>query len=134
MREGQQVDRLIERAIAVRGGEALVYNNTIKGYRFGGAINIGDLPWGDSYPIPYSVGYLSGLALGSNHSGTNSTQGRGDMFYWGNKFTPYGDPTDSKDFYNYNPQYFIQGRDYHLVPKPGYVPYTYPHPFSIIAD
>lgn len=132
--KGQKVDKLIERAIIIRGGEAVIYNNTIKGYRFGGGINIDDLPWGSAYPIPYSAGYLSGKTLGSNHSGTNSTQSAGDVFYWGNKFTPYDNSKDSKDFYNYDPQYFIQGRDYHLVPKPGYTPYTYPHPLSITAD
>jgi len=130
---GQSVSKLIERAIAIRGGEAVLYNNTIKGYRFGGGIDLVSIPWGSTYPIPYSAGYLSGLALGATHTGTSTSQGAGDVFYWGNKFTSYDNYSKSVDFYNYQTKYFTQNRDFHLVAKPGYTPYTYPHPLSVIT-
>jgi hypothetical protein len=131
---GQKASMLIERAIAIRGGEAVVYGNTIKGYRFGGSVGIAVFPWGTNYPLPYSPGYISGSALGANHSGTNVSQGNGDAFFWGNKFTPYDNLPESNVFYNYDPSHFVLGRDYHVQAKPGYVPYTYPHPHTLIAD
>jgi len=131
---GQKASMLIERAIAIRGGEAVVYGNTIKGYRFGGSVGIAVFPWGTNYPLPYSTGYLSGLALGAKHLGTNATQSNGDVFYWGNKYTPYDASQESKFFYNYDPAYFIEGRDFHLVAKPGYAVYEYPHPRIVLAE
>lgn len=130
---GQSVKRLMERAIAIRGGEAVVYNNIIKGYRFGGAIFTDEIPFGTSYPIPYSPGYLSGLALGSSHTGTTTSRSNGDLFYWGNTFTAYIDPQNrsSQDFYNYQPQYYQENRDFHLTAKPGYRPCPYPFPLSV---
>lgn len=141
---GKSIDKLIERGIAIRGGEALVHNNVINGYRFGIAIDLVDTPWGTAYPLPYSPGYLSGKALGSGHSGTSQPQGNGDVFVWSNRFTPYitsnadGYPL-STTFANYNngyysPAYFKEGRDYHLVAKPGYKPYPYPHPLHCSTD
>lgn len=130
---GQNVSKLIERAIAIRGGEALIYSNTIKGYRFGGGLDIATFPWGTSYPLPYSTGYLSGLALGTGHSGTNTIEGDGDVFYWGNNFTPYDNSKNSIDFYNYNQPYYVFERDYHLRAKPGYMAYKYPHPLQSIV-
>ena len=131
---GQKVNRLIERAIAIRGGEAIVRGNVIKGYRFGMSVGVAVFPWGTTYPLPYSPGYISGSALGANHSGTNVSQGNGDAFFWGNKFTPYDNLPESNVFYNYDPSHFVRGRDYHVQAKPGYVPYTYPHPHTLIAD
>jgi len=127
---GKSISKLVERAIAIRGGEAVIYNNKITGYRFGGAINISVFPWGTSYPLPYSSGYLSGVAMGAGHSGTNSTESNGDVFYWENTFKAYDNSSNSKDFYNYSPSYYKLERDYHLDPKPGYAAYVYPHPLQ----
>ncbi|MCB0397232.1 MAG: T9SS type A sorting domain-containing protein [Flavobacteriales bacterium] len=124
--------------IGIRGGEAVVYGNTIQGYLYGGRIV--DHTYNSSstvnYPLPYQPGYESGLSLGANHSGTNGTAGKGDLFYWNNKFTPHHFDNSngwytSVNFYNENPAPkgpFKEGRDYHLVAKPAYKPYPYPHP------
>ncbi|MCB0397233.1 MAG: T9SS type A sorting domain-containing protein [Flavobacteriales bacterium] len=124
--------------IGIRGGEAVVHHNTIKGYLYGGRIV--DHSFNASkpvvYPLPYQPGYDSGLKLGPNHSGTDPANGEGDLFYWENDFTPHHFDNsngwyNSVDFYNENPAPkgpFKEGRDYHLVKLPGYVVFVYPHP------
>lgn len=126
---GKNAQELANNSIIIRGGEALVYNNTISGFRYGVGLIDFTVLGGGSYPIPYSPGYLSGVAWGSGHSGSNLPQSDGDLFVWSNVFTPYVDINHSSlDFLNYQPQYFTLDRDYHLVTKPSYTPYTYPHP------
>lgn len=57
-----------------------------------------------------------------------------DAWIWGNTHLWASQPADHDEIRvtNYSSEdcrhYFQQGRDYHLSPKPGYVPYTYPHP------
>lgn len=125
---GQSAKLLTETAILIRGGEALVFNNTINGYRFGvGVINF-VVQGAQNYPIFTQIGYKSGQAYGANHTGTDSNTGDGDLFAWNNNFTKYLDVSGSDTFYNYQPEYFKDGRDYHLLSKPNYTPYIYPHP------
>lgn len=124
--------------IGIRGGEAVVYNNTIQGYLYGGRVvdHTFDASSTVNYPLPYQPGYESGLALGANHTGTTGTAAKGDLFYWNNHFTPHHFDNSkgyyqSVDFHNENPAPkgpFKQDRDYHLSKKPGYSPYVYPHP------
>lgn len=129
---GQSSTLLTEAAIRIRGGEALIYNNTISGFRFGvGIINF-EVSGVQNYPIFTQIGYRSGFTYGVNHTGTSSSPGDGDLFIWNNSFTKYEGTQSSMFFYNYQPEYFKEDRDYHFVPKPKYVPYIYPHPGRIV--
>ena len=136
--------------IGIRGGEALVHHNSIRGYVYGGAIvdNYYDGRSSTAYPIVAQVGYLSGLSQGASHTGTDAINGNGDFFYWANAFTPHPFRTVpwwytgvQPYFNNYNPAEFIAERDFHVSLaddptgidysyKPGYRPYTYPHPLA----
>lgn len=128
---GQSAQMLSNNCILIRGGEALIHNNYIRGYRFGvGLINF-EVSGTQSYPIHTQPGYASGLTYGKNHTGTKGARGNGDLFSWNNDFSPYAGSYSSSVFYNFQPEYFKQNRDYHLVAKPNYVPYTYPHPGRI---
>lgn len=125
---GKDVGLLVECAIRTRGGEALIHDNYIEGYRFGvGLINT----LTSSYPCAYQQGYLSGLKYGSTHTGVDEEKGNGDVFVWSDRFKFYNSK-DSKNvyFYNYSPDYIKNERDYHLSAKPNYTTYTYPHPLS----
>lgn len=131
---GKDVTLLVECAIRTRGGESLIHDNYIEGYRFGvGLINT----LTTTYPCAYQQGYLSGLKYGSTHTGVDDEKGSGDVFVWDDKFKFY----NSKDarnvyFYNYSPNYIKNERDYHLSAKPNYTTYTYPHPLAntVITD
>jgi hypothetical protein len=127
--KGQRGKQLVENAILIRGGEAVIYNNYIEGYRFGAGIINFVVKGVQPYPIVGQIGYISGLKNGSNHTGINSKDGDGDLFCWNNTFQPYASEDTSCVFYNYQPQYFKESRDYHLTKKPDYKAYTYPYPF-----
>lgn len=124
---GQSITWLTEACIRPRGGECLAYNNTIKGYRFGtGPVTATTQP----YPYPYQTGYLSALAYGASHSGTDAAHADGDLFEWNNTFDIYN--TGCTSFHNYTPTYLVDGSEYHLnTAKPSYVAYTDPHPLAI---
>ncbi len=131
---GKDIGLLVECAIRTRGGEAVIHDNNIEGYRFGvGLIN----RLKETYPCSYQQGYLSGLKFGANHTGTDDQKASGDVFIWNDKFKFY-DSKSSKNvyFYNYSPDYIKKDRDYHLEAKPKYKTYTYPHPLtkSITTD
>ena len=131
---GKNIGLLVECAIRTRGGEALIHDNYIEGYRFGvGLINT----LTSSYPCAYQQGYLSGLKYGSTHTGVDEERGNGDVFVWSDRFKYYNSK-DSKNvyFYNYSPNYIKNDRDYHLSAKPNYTTYTYPHPLAntVITD
>ena len=117
--------------VAVRNGEALVYNNEVKGYRYAVAMSnwyLGGTP--QPYPVLYGPGYLSGKAFGPEHTGINPPQSGGDAFIWNNKVSPFLEDEWNvfPPFHNGEPEWWREGRDYHLVPKPGYTPYPYPYP------
>lgn len=123
---GKNATELGETAINMRGGESVIWNNTIINWRF--AIGISDpTGYAGAYPVPYSPGYASGVALGSGHSGSSSPQNDGDLMYWGNTFTPYAGATSSQEFWNYTTAYFTSGRDFHAVARPSYIPFAFPH-------
>jgi hypothetical protein len=125
---GSSAKRLVENAILIRGGEALIHDNSIAGYRFATGIINFVVKGPQKYPIQSQIGYLSGLQYGETHSGTDSLKGNGDLFIWNNQFTRYSGSDSSSAFYNYQPDYFKENRDYHFCPKPGYKTFPYPHP------
>jgi hypothetical protein len=92
-------------AMSMRGGDGIVFNNTFaSGYVQAIGLTVETGCPGGTYPVP-----------GQTRS----------LYIWGNNVNavrPY-------DFQGGNcDAYFIQGRDYFLAAKPGYTPYTYPHP------
>jgi hypothetical protein len=131
---GKSVSLLVECAIRPRGGEALIHDNYIEGFRFGvGLINT----LKSTYPCSYQQGYLSGLKYGATHTGVDGDKANGDIFIWNDNFKLYDNRTnDNVYFYNYSPDYIKSERDYHLFAKTNYTPYTYPHPLSnlVITD
>jgi hypothetical protein len=96
-------------AIILRGGEGVIFNNTIgEGYGTQSAINL-QLEGGETgpYPIPGQIQ---------------------NLWVWSN--TLEGSPVEPyvrEGFYD-SELYIQEGRDYFLEPKPGYIPYPYPHP------
>jgi hypothetical protein len=125
---GKSVTLLVECAIRPRGGEAVIHDNYIEGYRFGvGLINT----LATKYPSSYQQGYLSGLKYGDTHTGVDGDKGNGDIFIWNDNFKLYDIRTNQNVyFYNYSPDYIKSDRDYHLFAKANYNTYTYPHPLS----
>lgn len=117
--------------IAIRSGEALVFNNTLQGYAC--AVSMSNWYYGGTvqpYPMPYSPGYISGKLLGSDHSGMDAESSRGDVFIWNNTNDPFleGANDTATLFRNSQPDWWREGRDYHFEAKPGYRPYPYPYP------
>jgi hypothetical protein len=145
---GIDYKKLVERAIHIRGGEALVYDNTIEGYRFGTFISYSYTGVPVPYPVPYAIGYQSGQDLGAGHSGTGPAEADGDVFYWGNSFSRYQDAGGTPSPYSYEfhnnewpwgawasgctggctESVLKNERDYHAQARPGYAAYPYPHP------
>lgn len=122
---------LEESGIAIRSGEAVVYNNEVIGYRY--AVTLSNWFWGGTkqpYPVLYGPGYQSGKAFGPKHKGSLPPKSDGDVFIWNNKVDPFLEDKWNvfPPFYNDEPVWWKEGRDYHLVPKPGYKPYPYPYP------
>ncbi len=127
---GKDLNWLTECAIRTRGGEALIHDNYIEGYRFGVGLYANSI-FTSAYPIPYQQGYLSALQYGNNHSGVGSGKEAGDVFIWNNNFDIYdpGNPANTW-FYNYSTSHLVNSRDYHFSTPSGYQAYTYPHPLS----
>lgn len=133
IRKGERIgmSSLESAGIAVRNGEALVYNNEVKGYRYAVEMSnwyLGGTP--QPYPVLYGPGYISGKEFGPDHTGINPPQSDGDVFIWNNKVSPFLEDEWNifPPFHNEEPDWWKEGRDYHLAPKPGYKPYTYPYP------
>jgi hypothetical protein len=122
------VSWLVECAIRPRGGEALIHDNYIEGYRFG----VGPVvdPLGYSYPVPYQVGYASALQYGTAQFGESSNMGDGDVFIWNDTFKPYNTSTQCVYIYNYSPTYLKYDRDFHNYKKTNFATWTYPHPLN----
>jgi hypothetical protein len=123
---GKSPGWLVECAIRTRGGEAVIHDNYIEGYRFGVGLVTPKL---SAYPSPYQQGYLSASKYGATHTGVDGDKANGDVFVWSDTYKSYA-PGNSQCvyFYNYTPDYIVAERDYHLFAKAGYTPYTYPHP------
>lgn len=119
--------------IAIRNGDALIFNNALKGYAY--AVTMSNWYWGRTtqpYPMPYSPGYLSGKQLGPNHSGTDTVARRGDAFIWNNTNDPFleGKNDTAALFQNFQPDWWKEDRDYHLEAMPYYKPFPYPYPVA----
>jgi len=135
-------------AISIRGGEAIIWNNTFKDYtRYSIRLLIAFNYWANedgyypagwelpSYPIDYQIGWESGNNYGSGHSGIDpSAEGAGDVFIWENTYENSkvvaiegGDP-DHPD------SYIQEGRDYHFEKRPDYEAYEYPHRWRNMRD
>lgn len=123
---GKPATWLVECAIRPRGGEAVVHDNYIEGYRFG----VGPVvdPAKGLYPVPYQIGYWSGDSFGSSHFGDSDGKESGDLYVWQDNYLAYNSTSQCVYFYNYSPNYLVKDRDFHLYKKPGYLPFTYPHP------
>ena len=129
---GKSPGWLTECAIRTRGGEAVVHDNYIEGYRFGVGLVTPKLA--STYPSPYQQGYLSAVKYGASHTGVDGDKASGDVFIWNDTYKSYA-PGNSQCvyFYNYTPDYIVQERDFHLYAKAGYTAYTYPHPLRNTA-
>ncbi|MEO6134837.1 MAG: hypothetical protein ABIP35_06770, partial [Ginsengibacter sp.] len=134
IKKGEQtgMSSLETAGIAIRNGEAVVYNNEVKGYRY--AVELSNWYFGGTtrpYPVLYGPGYLSGVKFGPEHRGATMHQGDGDVFIWNNKVSPFLEDEWNvfPPFYNDEPVWWKEGRDYHLEPKPGYKPFPYPYPY-----
>lgn len=130
---GKSVTWLTECAIRTRGGEAMIHDNSIEGYRFGVGLVTPDET---AYPFSFQQGYLSGLKYGSNHTGIDNDKASGDVFIWNDKFKFYNvKSAQNVYFYNYTPDLLKNERDFHMYACPGYTPYIYPHPLNaVITD
>ena len=125
---GHSLNELFLAAIIICGGDALIYNNSCIGYQE--LIQIQAFPtyFGDTvYPVHYGPGYNSGVSYGIGHTGTDSSHGDGDHWYWSNTYAPFLSYIPAY-FENASPSWFAVDRDYHFSSKPGYIAYTYPHP------
>ena len=130
---GKSVSWLTEAAICTRGGEAIIHDNYIEGYRFGVGL-VANNVLTDPYPIPYQQGYLSALKYGTNHTGVDKEKGSGDVFLWNDTYKVYSTKSNQNVyFWNYSKEYLKAERDYHLSAKPDYTPYKYPHPLSTVV-
>ncbi len=127
---GQSAQNLSNNGVLIKSGDAVIHDNYIQGFRFGVGIIDDQVSGTQAYPIFTQPGYLSGLWYGPSNTGVTGQDGDGDLFTWNNAFTPYAGTYSSSVFYNFQPQYFVQDRDYHLFAKPSYTPYPYPHPLS----
>lgn len=121
--------------IAMRGGDGVIWGNLID---FDGSTEIGiaytaqlviensDCP---AYP---GDGLPPVQTPGLNHPVPDQTT---DAWIWGNTHLWADQNANGYDEIrvtnraDWDCRYYLQeGRDYHLSPKPGYVPYPYPHP------
>ncbi|HET8963342.1 MAG TPA: T9SS type A sorting domain-containing protein, partial [Chitinophagales bacterium] len=128
---GKSVDLLTECAIRTRGGEAMIHDNYIEGYRFGVGLVT---PEETSYPFSFQQGYLSGLKYGVNHKGVDGDKASGDVFIWSDKFKFYNTKSSQNVyFHNYTPDLIKEERDYHMFSGPDYTSYIYPHPLNSIT-
>lgn len=134
--EGRDIDKpdgltplLEDAAIAIRSGEAVVFNNQSRGYNYCLKLSNWYLEATvQEYPVVQGPGYLSGKKLGPNHSGDKYPQSDGDVFFWNNKgSTTLTGKWNMMSFENTEPAWWKEGRDYHFKPKPGYKPYPYPY-------
>jgi len=97
-----------ERAIGIRGGSGVIFNNDIKGYTYGVMLIIEDKQDLSSYPVYHQV-----------H----------DLYIWNNTYD--GDSEVIVQRENRATKYIDENRDFFLSPKDGYKPYTYPHPLTL---
>jgi hypothetical protein len=95
--------------IGIRGGAGVIFENTIEGYK---------------NPILLILEWGTPNALKSEYPAFDQVQ---ELYIWDNQIT--GGPSEPQ--IDETGVGFIEaGRDYFTAPKPGYVPYEYPHPLA----
>jgi hypothetical protein len=141
---GVRYDSLEERAIGCGNGDMVVHDNYISGYRF--PIGVFQLE-SSSYRYPYleQPGSGSGKKYGRSHTGTDGSKSDGDVFIWSNTtvLVTLKSGVLTQPIFIYNTasyggvgvasDYIALNRDYHIVTRPGYASYTYPHPLRAKA-
>jgi len=123
---------LEDAAIAIRAGDAVVFNNEARGYKCCVKLSNWYLEGSEqNYPVVGGPGYLSGKKLGPAHRGDRFPESDGDAFIWNNRVSTTLQGQWNKPgypaFVNTELSWWIEGRDYHLKTKPGYKPYPYPY-------
>jgi len=94
--------------VGIRGGDGVIFNNTISGTIYAIALENDSNYTGCSYPCPDQIREL--------HIWNNTEEGRTA------EVTPLREN---------NARLIQEGRDYFLFPRPGYTPYPYPHPLRV---
>lgn len=135
-------------AITLRGGTGVIFNNEVEGnfnnfaklacYRVGFTDPEKDGPWGQCNGSSLVDGNTSGMngypcldcpGRGQD-SGIGTTQALEPVYSWNNTLNGV-----SKDAFAQYPTHTILNTDYYNgVQKPGYTPYTYPHPLTIAPN
>lgn len=123
--------------IQYNGGESVIHDNYISGYKTGVSLIVRpNSVTGSTYPVLYQIGYDSALIYGDNHSGSDENHSKGDSFVWNNHFGYINgftsDNGSNKAFVSTAGLLNVE-RDYHLISKPNYAPYTYPHPLRSLV-
>jgi hypothetical protein len=119
-------------AMAFRGGEGVVFENTTRGFPTGVRLAV-EVP-APGYPVPYQIGWESAINHTPNpdpdHRGVVPPEwGRGDVFLWSNRFVGQdGEPVAPIHIGPNERHLLIEDRDYHRIPRPNYEPFAYPHP------
>jgi hypothetical protein len=137
--------------IKLRGGTALIHDNTIPNIT---SQTWGNKPevyfiihnlrenngsykcWNQGYPAPHQIGW--GYSIGGTRAGSTSVlQDPEPVYLWNNtgggSSTPgIGDYSPDQCFTGQTTAMYVkEGRDYFVnTPKPGYTPFTYPHPLT----
>jgi len=98
----------LERAIGIRGGGGVIFDNIIKGYTYGVMLMMEDGQDLSSYPVYHQVHDL--------YIWNNSTDGLGEVIVQNVNRAPY---------------LIKENRDFFRYPMPDYIPYLYPHPLTM---
>lgn len=94
--------------IVIRGGDGVVFDNV--------------MPW-----MPYELRLRNEVCSGPHPLHDQPLE----VHIWNNRFTPRQDLYDTTDPVWVDDEcetYIVENREYFLFPRPGYVPYAYPHP------
>ena len=97
----------------IRGGSGVIWDNVWNGVSHGVVVALENPP--AAHPL---AGYPALDQIGNPY----------DLYVWNNISTGdavYANPTSNSRGIDY---WLKAGRDYYTTPKPGYRPYTYPHP------
>lgn len=97
-----------ERAIGIRGGGGVIFNNVIRGYIYAVMLIIEEGQDLKSYPVFHQV-----------H----------DLYIWNNSFDGEQEIIIQRE--NRATQFIKENRDFFIYPKDGYKPFTYPHPLTL---
>lgn len=97
-----------ERAIGIRGGGGVIFDNVIKGYTYGIMLIIEQRQDLSSYPVYNQV-----------H----------ELYIWNNSCN--GEQEVIVQVANHGTRFIVEDRDFFLFPKEGYEPYPYPHPLTL---